>query len=223
MGCSSMRSTILIILLRDMLGYVISSLTLPFIILIYVFSGLSTSIVSVLNIEFYFGIVHPLFHSTNVNKSRVFKAIVFFLFIIVIVGFIVLPDAKIVNFVRGMTLILNLAILIVIYVKIFLTGGKTLPNNLSASGNTQQKAFLRKKKLAKSCLLVVGCFYACFLPRAVVPFLSNSPFVTNVLWTWITNLLFANSTLNSVIFFWRNKILRNEGKLIVSQFFKRPQ
>ena len=218
LGCSLLHS---IILLIDMLGYERSSLTLPYIILTYVFSGMSSSILLVLNIERYLGIVHPLFHRNKVNKARVLKAIVLFWFIYVIEGFVVVLDTQIGNFVIGLTMGLNLTFLITIYVKIFLTGGGTaVAEHFSGTGNTQQKAFLRKIKLAKSCLIVVGCSYVCFLPTAVMPFLPHSPFVEIVLWTWAINLLYANSTLNSVIFFWRNQILRKEAKLILRQTFK---
>ena len=220
LGCSLFHS---ITLLRNMLGLENSSLTSPFIILTYVFSGMSYSILCVLNIERYLGIVHPLFHRKKVNKARVLKAIVLFWLGCLIVGSLILLDTKIGNFVLGTSMSLNLTILITIYVKIFLTGGGTATKNFSGSGNTQLKAYLRKIKLAKSCLIVVGCSYVCFVPTAVMPFLPDVPFVYIVLRAWTANLLFANSTVNSVIFFWRNKILRNEAKLIFSQYFKRPQ
>ena len=214
LGSSSIYS---IILLRDMLGYESPSLSLELKILIYVFPGMSYSILYVLNIERYLGIVHPLIHRNNVNKPRVLKVIIAFWFIIAIVGFITVLDSTIGKFVLGTTMSLNLIILIVIYVKIFLTGGRTVV------GNTQQKAFLRKIKLAKSCLIVVVCCYVCFLPTAVKQFLTHTRFVEILLTRWTTILLFANSTLNSVIFFWRNLILRKEAKLILRQIFKTSQ
>ena len=214
LGCSSMRS---IILLRDMLGYERSSLTsVPYIILMFVFFGMSYSVLWVLIIERYLGIVHPFFHRNNVSKPRVLKAIIIFWFIIAIVGFIYVMDSKIGKIVLGTAMSLNLTGLIFIYVKIFLTGGRTVVGNTS-----QHKAFLRKIKLAKSCLMVVGCCYVCFLPMAVMTFQRHSPFVEIVLWTWAYNLLYANPTLNSVIFFWRNQILRKEAKLILRQIFIR--
>ena len=210
LGSSSIYS---IILLRDMLGYESHSLSLALITLIYVFPGMSYSILCVLNIERYLGIVYPLFHRNNVNKARVLKAIVLFWLVCLIVGFLVVLDPTIWNLVVGITISLNLTILIVVYVKIFLTGGRTVV------GNTQQKAFLRKIKLAKSCLIVVVCCYVCFLPTAVKQFLTHTRFVEILLTRWTTILLFANSTLNSVIFFWRNLILRKEAKLVLRQFF----
>ena len=213
LGCSSMRS---IILLRDMLGYERSSLTLPYIILMIVFFGMSYSILWVLIIERYLGIVHPLFHRNNVNKPAALKVIIVLWFIMAIVGFITVLDPKIGKFVVGTTISLNLTGLIVIYVKIFLTGGRTVVGNTS-----QQKAFLRKIKLAKSCLIAVGCGYVCLLPTAVMTFQPHSTFIKFVWWSWAFNLLHANPTLNSVIFFWRNPILRKEAKLILRQIFIR--
>ena len=127
-------------------------------------------------------------------------------------------DSKIGKIVLGTAMSLNLTGLIFIYVKIFLTGGRTVVGNTS-----QHKAFLRKIKLAKSCLMVVGCCYVCFLPMTVVQFLTHTRFVEIGLRAWTNNLLFPNSTLNSVIFFWRNQILRKEAKLILRHIFKRSQ
>ena len=214
LGSSSIYS---IILLRDMLGYESPSLSLALITLIFVFSGMSYSILCVLNIERYLGIVHPLFHRNHVNKPRVLKGIIVLWFSNAIVGFITVLDPTVGKFVVGTTNCLNLTILIVVYVKIFLTGGRTVV------GNTQQKAFLRKIKLAKSCLIVVVCCYVCFLPTALKQFLTHTRFVEIVLTSWTTILLFANSTLNSVIFFWRNQILRKEAKSILRQIFKTSQ
>ena len=108
LGCSSLHS---IILLIDMLGYERSSLILPFVILMYVFYGMSYSILCVLIIERYLGIVHPLFHRNHVNKPRVLKVIFVFWFINAIVGFIDVLDPKIAKFVVGSTMSLNLTIL----------------------------------------------------------------------------------------------------------------
>ena len=57
----------------------------------------------------------------------------------------------------------------------------------------------------------------------VVQFLTHTRFVEIGLRAWTNNLLFPNSTLNSVIFFWRNQILRKEAKLILRHIFKRSQ
>ena len=126
LGCSLFHS---ITLLRTMLGLANQiSLIFPFIILTYPFSGMSCSILFVLNIERYLGIVHPLFHRKKVNKARILKAIVLFRLVCLIVGFLVLLDLKIGNFVMGTVMSLNLTIIITIYVKIFLIGGGTYSN-----------------------------------------------------------------------------------------------
>lgn len=209
-----------ITLMKEILGVKSSQMWTPLITLGFVFSGLSWSILFVLNVERYLGIVHPLFHKTKVNKSRVLKAVSFLWFNVGIVFSIVLLYPRIGNFLKGLELIGNLTILITLYVKIFLAGGRKAVNNSSDTENKRQKAFSRNIKLAKSCLIVISCSYLCLLPLVLMSFLPKTYFVELVLRPWTANLLFANSTLNSVVLFWRNQTLRNEAKVILRQTFK---
>ena len=209
-----------IILMRAILGFESCSLTEAFLILTSAISGLSSSILLVLTIERYLGIVYPLFHRNKVNKSKALKAVVFLWFISATLCVVNFLDTKIGKLILGLSMSVNLTIIVSIYVKIFLIGRRTTLNNIPGSGITQEKVFLRKIKLAKSCLLVVGCHFVYFLPLSMMPFLPRSPFI-EIGWMWSTTLTFANSTLNSILFFWRNKILRSEAKLILRQTFQR--
>ena len=93
-------------------------------------------------------------------------------------------------------------------------------SNQSSINRKSVKEFLMKFKLAKSCLVVVLCsFVTYFLPAILQP-LPLGDFDKLVLNGWCVVLLLSNSTLNSLIFFWKNKILRKEGKKFWKKFLK---
>ena len=79
---------------------------------------------------------------------------------------------------------------------------------------TKMKLFLREIKQAKSCFVVVVCFFVLgFLPPAIaVPFAARADEFEQFgifIWTFSINVL--NSTANSVIFFWIKTMLRKEA------------
>ena len=43
--------------------------------------------------------------------------------------------------------------------------------------------------------------------------------VGRIMWSWNITIILSSSTLNSVIFFWRNEILRKEAKKTLHQTF----
>ena len=87
-------------------------------------------------------------------------------------------------------------------------------HNHDAIGNmklTRMKVFHQEIKTARSCFVVVVCFFLLsFLPPAIVaPFVaSSSEFKALGILVWVFSLNFLNSTANSVIFFWTKTILR---------------
>ena len=80
--------------------------------------------------------------------------------------------------------------------------------------NRKEKArFLKELKFAKSCFIIVTCYVLCFTPVAVflgamLSKLSHSNYIIAV--AWCVNLVMLNSSLNSLIFFWRSRQLRRE-------------
>jgi hypothetical protein len=75
--------------------------------------------------------------------------------------------------------------------------------------------------LAMSCLFVVLSFSSCCVPCVVITMIRTFEFPTIgvdsgiIVKHWSNAFLFLNSSLNSIVFFWRNKLLRKESfKLI---------
>jgi hypothetical protein len=76
-------------------------------------------------------------------------------------------------------------------------------------------------KNISTCYLVVWCFFICSCPHIIYSVFRLStgapPFDREVLLfrLWSNTFTSINSTLNCVIFFWRNSILRREGIEII--------
>jgi hypothetical protein len=58
---------------------------------------------------------------------------------------------------------------------------------------------------------VVASTVICFLPFAIVLSLKASVFIFMFLEIWAKTLIFLSYSLNSLVFFWRNPILRIEA------------
>ena len=74
--------------------------------------------------------------------------------------------------------------------------------------------FLKELKMAKSCFLIVLCYLLCYTPIFVVFAVLRtklSPLIKFYARPWCLLFLMFNSTLNSVIFFWRSAPLRCEA------------
>ena len=89
------------------------------------------------------------------------------------------------------------------------------PSNQASSNNRRsEQELLMKFKLAKSCLIVVVCSFIAFLLPSVFQPLELNKFDEIILDGWFTIIVLLNSTLDSLIFFWKNNILRSEAKKV---------
>ena len=82
-----------------------------------------------------------------------------------------------------------------------------------------EKDVSKKLKLAKSCLFVVICSFIGFILPTVFQPLELNDLDEIIVDGWFTLFVLSNSTLDSVIFFWRNKVLRNEAKKVLKNIF----
>ena len=91
------------------------------------------------------------------------------------------------------------------------------------SGNIA--TFLRELKMAKTFFIFVVLAFACFLPVGIVIHALDYPWnkrekervaITSA-FTWTNTLTSMNSTLNCLIFFWGNKMLRREALISLAK------
>ena len=210
------NSTFAVLIMCNLLGFRNCSFTAACLIVTYTFPCMSLATLFILNIERYMGIVHPIFHRNETKKSTYLTAAVILWFIYAMLVSIFFINKPVGRALLSTTIGLILVILVFIYVSIFLVGrGVHSAIRSPADETTNRKETLRKMALAKSCLIVVCCTLLCSLPMALSNSVHKRTPDGNAFAMWGLTLLLTASTLNSVIFFWRNKLLRNEARRIV--------
>ena len=192
--------------------------------------GCSLRTLLMMNLERYLAIVHPIFHRTKVTKERLVKCLIILWLFVLAESIFSFYCPEVFSKVFSLGLSLSMAALIFIYVRIYFSSTRSSinfgrKNGTNASSNnqdtfeTERRDYLRNLRLLKSCLIVVVCFGICFLPRAFL--ISNLLEINEDLFmiqVWSLILLVSNSSLNSLIFFWRNRLLRKEAQKILKQF-----
>ena len=108
-------------------------------------------------------------------------------------------------------------------------------NKINEKGDSLQKNKHKKRnKLpmlrlqnVSTCILAVACFAVCSLPGMIFNALNMSMgaewFGANnfkLTLLWVQTFITMNSSFNTLVFFWKNKILRKEGKQAFRKFRK---
>ena len=207
----------------------------------FVFTGMSVSTLLVLNLERYTAIIHPLWHRKSVTKQRLmFIWAILWVNVVVNTVFLFL-NWRLCKIITIITISTLCCTSLFTYISIFraarkrksLTSCNALGHhanfgnfNSEASGN--MASFLRELKMAKTYFIIVLLAFACFLPAGIFAILESTytwskteiePFITA--YPWIITLISMNSTLNCLIFFWANKMLRREAVKHVKNFFSK--
>ena len=167
-----------------------------------------------LNVERYLCIAYPIFHRNNVTTLRLFGSalVLWTLAILHVLSRLFMDVAT--RYLRSVFLISFTVLSGCMYAYIFRASRKTA--NVGRLQNRTTRS-MNDYKLAKSCAMVVCCSIVCFIPVAVTSFLRpREDKVVFALALWSNALVFAGSSANSVIFFWRNRVLRHEAKKIIS-------
>ena len=173
---------------------------------------------SALSHERYMGICQPIFHRTRVQKSHLLKYVVVVCSLQSLAIGLSLYYGDIMRFINGFSSITFLGHTTFVYAKISRAVQikfrvKESQQGINVRHNLVQ--YLREIKKTKTCFLIVACCILCNLP-AIITFSGmaemNSRFKTLLLKKCFTLLVMLNSSLNSVILFWRNKKLRVYAK-----------
>jgi hypothetical protein len=178
--------------------------------------GVSIITLSAMTMERYIAILHPYAYSTEVTKKRILvyvgsgAAVVFF---VIILSFRI----RLAVLMFGSLLVtLVLIFTAFAYTRIYLVVRKLnrSPNQPLEENLTRNKLFLREIKQAKSCVIVVMCFFSLsFLPPIALLLLrliDESELLAKHV--WMNTISMVNSSANSVIFFWTKTMLRKEAK-----------
>ena len=188
---------------------------------------MSLSTLLTMSIERYCGVIHPLFHRTKVTKKKLLLIITTIWIEWLLVFCLVLVDYKIELILFDIQSITTVLIIAFIHTKIFYTSAtfamkwrnKVNPCNvhdaIPSENNTHlaMKTVLKSLRDAKSYLFVFVAFLVCLTPSALINFMQESLDLepNSLPFSWSPLIVLTNSSVNSVIFFWRNAKLRKEA------------
>ena len=194
--------------------------------------GFSIFALLTLNIERFLALNCPFFHQSAVTKRK----LIIFLVLLIIIEMALSP---LYYYIKGKTsanmliaifFILIWLVFIYINYKIFVVAKSKRKDERAASSEISAFSHLERKKRKmnfkniSTCLLAVGCFFVSSTPQLIYcmwGLTSNTSrnekhaILFNI---WSSTFVCINSTLNCVIFFWRNSILRREGMEILQRF-----
>lgn len=177
-------------------------------------AGMSFMTLLLLNVDRYICIVHPIYHRNKVTKFKLFISAVVLWSCAVASTLLRLFLNKVGRTLTSIVISVTFIAFIYIYATIFRTSRKV--RRTSERNTTDSIASnAQDLKVAKSCAIVVGCTFLCVIPFSVTNALAPFTFLTFSLAYWSCTLGLSSSTLNSLIFFWRNPALRTEAKLLL--------
>ena len=219
---------------------VIDALELYSIEFYYVESLTSFSLTALftMTVERYLALVYSFFHHKYITKS---KLIVTFQFLLIpfIIPYVVFRRKQAQSYVKWYFIALRTGILLIMFIlnrQIYSVVEKlrrraNVPLGNLAECEQQNIAKKRKVTLGKvsTCLLAVLCNSLCYFPililfgvelsqeqeGSVVPLRIESSWIFH----WAQTLLAMNSTLNSLIFFYKNSVLRRRGNEVIAKGF----
>ena len=197
----------------------------------YILFGFSMSALFTLNVERILALTCPFFHQASVTKTRL---VCFFAFVTIVLGclppLVYFNTNTTINILMAVYIILILFLLIYGNYRIFTiakskrTDESVAPTTAASSTDERKKKRILNLKNISTCWLAVGCVFVCFCPQIInstlrwgseTPFYDSQVLLFNL---WSNTFVSINSTLNCVIFFWRNSILRREGIKIINTF-----
>lgn len=213
-----------------------------------ILSGMSYLTFFVMNIERYLSICQPFFHMKYVTEKKCSIVCAFLCLICVGTGVATILSLDIQSFVTAFAVTV-LGGTLFIYVSIYKVAKKGRKSKLRTASRSGQEgfsqtmdettsgtesgdpkqprkrlSFLHDLQLAKMYVVVVFSTVLLNLPNALVLalFSERVKTVDGVVQAkiWTLTLVGMNSTFNSLVFFWANERLRNEGWRIYKNLFK---
>ena len=185
--------------------------------LVLVFHGFSFLALFVMSIERYLGAYYPIFHRTSVTRRRLLTllAILFFLKITL---YVLSINDMVINWAVEVIVFIILVFPILVYVN-FKQFKISREMRRRIATSPERRTTVNLKSISTS-LFVVVCLVVLSIPASVAVslYLNNEnqqATNTRLSYIWATTLYTMNCTLNSLIFFWRHKVLRAEGKKIL--------
>ena len=185
-------------------------------------AGVSLWTICLLTFERYMSILHPIFHRSHVTKARMLACACCAVVWVTVTGPVIkLLSEKLHTAVNGVIISFFFLFNTFVYTRIYFAVKKMrFSNDGIGDYSAEQKSFniaekrksLRERNLAKSCGLVVLLCYLCYMPFTVCYlYFRNDQINFRVAYCWCGILISLNSSLNSLVFFWKRPSLRQEA------------
>ena len=175
-----------------------------------VFLVLSLLALLVMNIERYLGAYYPIFHHTSVTRRRLITLLVILLIPSAVVYMISRCGVISYPMFFMISMVIFVPPFIFVNYKLFAIAIKLHRERAIAP----EKRTAANFKNISTPLWAVGCFMLLSIPRSLnIAFIlaEKSSNTIGLSYIWAITCITMNCTLNSLIFFWKNKVLRAEG------------
>ena len=180
--------------------------------LIKLLAGISLLALMVMGIERYLGVYYPIFHKTSVTRLTLLA-----IFIILTTTLVIISTNDLV-----LSRLVAAAIFMVVFMPPFMFFNHNLFNisrKMRLKKITAEKRRKINLKNVNTCLLACFVFFSipvCFhvVFSIVEGSMSDNARLSR---TWIGTTYVINCSFNSLIFFWKNKVLRSEGIKIIKK------
>ena len=187
---------------------------------IYNLSGFSMSALLAMSVERYLALKYPFFHHTAVTKRRLLLFLAFL--IIMIVG--LFPLLHIFDWKTFGNVLIIVFISLLLFLFIYLNYNMLIIVKSKSKVARSKRRKLNFKNIS-TCSMAISCFFICALPYIIFSLLLytdtvSSEQVMKIFKFCAITFLDINSTLNCLIFFWRNSILRREGMKTIQCFWR---
>ena len=209
--------SVVALVLRDLLQNGDCSVDISFELTAGSLSAFSFSTLFVLNLERYLCIAHPFFNRNHMTKSKLFGMASILWGLSLLLIFSKLFMDTVVRYTRTIVIIIMVILSACMYNSIYRNSRKTAQVRRSQTGQRSLRRSIQDLKLAKSCAIVVSFAIVCFIPYSVTSFLrpKADDLIIAMSSFWATTFAMAASSINSIIFFWRNRILRRQAKRVL--------
>ena len=182
-------------------------------------TGFSFCVLFVMSIERYLGAYYPIFHRTSVTKRRLLTLLAMLFIISTFFDLIYSSD------IISTTLSAVVIFIIVVFLPLLYLNFKLFKISRKVrrrKANSPEKGTTKNLKTVSTCLLVVASLVVLSISVSlgVVFNINTKTKQASRAWLsyiWATTVYIMNCTLNSLIFFQKNKVSRIEGIKILKR------
>ena len=181
-------------------------------------AGLSLLTLMVMCIERYIGVYYPIFHKTSVTRRRLLTLLAIYTIPLTALIILISTTYSVISRAVGFSIFMAMFLPSFIFFnyKLFKISRKIQRQN--ATSSERRRISL---KHINTCLLAVASLVFWSVPFSVFVVFrlveGSTSENARLSLQWATATLLMNCSFNSLIFFWKNKILRDEGIKIIKK------